>query len=122
MKLEQAFDLFREGVRSGRLAQGYILVAPPKGEGSALAERVLVAHPWLHRLDPLLLSGRIGLAKPDPRLFEHALAALALPAGEVLFVDDRDENVAAAESVGMAGHVFTGIDGLRPVVEAHLGR
>ncbi len=87
-----------------------------------LAERVLAAHPWLQRLDPLLLSGRIGLAKPDPRLFEHALGALGLPAGEVLFVDDRDENVAAAESLGMAGHVFTGIDGLRPVVEAHLGR
>ena len=87
-----------------------------------LAERVLVAHPWLQRLDPLLLSGRIGLAKPDPRLFAHALEALGAPAGEVLFVDDRDENVAAAESVGMAGHVFTGIDGLRPVVEAHLGR
>jgi FMN phosphatase YigB (HAD superfamily) len=41
--------------------------------------------------------------------------------GECLFVDDRPENVAAAEAVGMRGHVFAGAPALREaLVEAGL--
>ncbi|GAB95025.1 putative hydrolase of the HAD superfamily [Kineosphaera limosa] len=87
-----------------------------------LAERVLVSFDWLARFEPLILSGRTGLAKPDPRLFERAVEATGVAAGDILFIDDRLENVEAAQSVGLQGHVFIGIDDLRPVIERALGR
>ena len=62
-----------------------------------LAERYSVAD----RFARILNSARLGMAKPDPAIFEHLLQQLALPPGEVVFVDDRAENVTAAASLGM---------------------
>jgi putative hydrolase of the HAD superfamily len=43
----------------------------------------------------------------------------AAPA-DFLFVDDREENVRAAQAVGMTGHVFTGLGELAEAVNAWL--
>jgi putative hydrolase of the HAD superfamily len=56
----------------------------------------------LHRyFDGFLSSCYLGLRKPDPRMFSLALEVLQRKAGEVAFVDDREQNCAAAQSVGM---------------------
>lgn len=47
-------------------------------------------------------SCEIGLAKPDPAYFEKAVAMIGAEPGEVLFVDDKQENVDGARSVGLA--------------------
>jgi HAD superfamily hydrolase (TIGR01509 family) len=60
-----------------------------------------------------VISGRIGLAKPDPRIYRHLLETHGLAAGEVLFVDDRAANVEAAAAVGIEGLLFEGAVGLR---------
>lgn len=57
-------------------------------------------------LDPALFevtltSTALGLAKPDPRAFHAAAAALRLPPAACAIVDDLAENVAAARSIGM---------------------
>lgn len=44
----------------------------------------------------------LGLAKPDPDYFRRVLEMLAMPAHEVLFVDDNPENITAARELGMA--------------------
>jgi putative hydrolase of the HAD superfamily len=50
----------------------------------------------------VLISGEVGLAKPDARLFALALAALELPAGRVLHVgDDLARDVAGAHAAGL---------------------
>ncbi len=68
----------------------------------------------------ILVSGSEKLVKPDPAIYRLALDRFALEAGQCLFVDDRPENVAGAQSIGMAGHVFTGAEGLRATL-ADLG-
>ncbi|MFC8435813.1 HAD family hydrolase [Streptomyces sp. NPDC057253] len=84
------------------------------------ADAFLAAQPWLHDLDHLAFSGRIGAAKPDPAAFRHCVVALRSAPADFLFVDDREENVRAAQAVGLNGHVFDGQDELTAAVDAWL--
>ncbi len=54
----------------------------------------------------IIVSGDEKLVKPDPAIYQLALYRFGLAAGEGLFVDDRLENVQAAEANGFAGHHF----------------
>jgi putative hydrolase of the HAD superfamily len=60
-----------------------------------------------------LSSCYLGLRKPDIEIYEKALDILGRPAGRVLFIDDRIENVAAAVKAGMQGIKFDGEQQLR---------
>ncbi len=73
--------------------------------------------PWLDRFTVRGFSCRIGSAKPEPAAYRWCIRELGLPAEEILFVDDRPENVRAAREVGLQGHVFTSVEGLRAVLE-----
>ncbi|HKN96084.1 MAG TPA: HAD family phosphatase [Pseudonocardiaceae bacterium] len=53
--------------------------------------------------DPVVISGTVGLRKPDPAIFELLLERLGVPAGRTAFVDDVKPNVAAADGLGMHG-------------------
>jgi len=72
------------------------------------ADAFLAAQPWMRNLDYLAFSGKINAAKPDPAAFHHCVTALHAAPADFLFIDDRAENVRAAQAIGMAGHVFTG--------------
>ncbi len=61
----------------------------------------------------VFVSCRLGVRKPDPGFFELMLDAVARPAHECLFVDDRRANCAAAAAVGLPAHCFDGAEGLR---------
>lgn len=52
---------------------------------------------------PAVISGQVGLRKPDPRIYQLVLDGLSLPAGRVVFVDDAPVNIDAAETLGMRG-------------------
>ncbi|MGZ5418253.1 MAG: HAD family hydrolase [Nocardioides sp.] len=72
--------------------------------------------------DDTFYSFELGVAKPDPAYFSAILSRLALPAGEVLFVDDSAANVESAQGVGLRAeqwHVDEGIDALRERLRAH---
>jgi putative hydrolase of the HAD superfamily len=72
--------------------------------------------------DDTFYSFELGVAKPDPAYFSAVLSRLALPAGEVLFVDDNAANVQSARDVGLRAeqwHVDEGIDLLRERLLAH---
>lgn len=61
--------------------------------------------------DPLVISAVIRVMKPDPAAYHAVLDRLERPAHETIFVDDRLENVRAAQSLGMFGiHYRDGID------------
>lgn len=51
--------------------------------------------------DEIILSCDIGVTKPHERAFEIAAERLGVEPGECVFIDDRPENVAAAQHVGM---------------------
>ena len=68
-------------------------------------------HAWLDLFEVRGFSCRIGAAKPERKAFEWCRDRLG--DDDILFVDDKLENVEAAREIGMYGHHFTGIDGLR---------
>lgn len=57
-------------------------------------------------VEEIVYSHEIGIAKPDPRAFEAACSGLNVLPENCLFIDDVAVNVAAAEAVGMQGHLF----------------
>ncbi|GAB3468854.1 HAD family hydrolase [Actinophytocola sediminis] len=69
--------------------------------------------PWADLFRHRFFSARLGLTKPDPRIFERVCAQLGARPADVVFVDDREVNVAAAAELGMRAVRFTGIDRLR---------
>lgn len=73
-------------------------------------------HSWLKHFQVCAFSCRIGHAKPEPGAYRWCLDALGAEPGGVLFVDDREENIRAAEAVGVRGHLFTTPARLREVL------
>jgi putative hydrolase of the HAD superfamily len=59
------------------------------------------------------VSGELGLLKPDAAIYTHVLADLGITAATAVFIDNREPNVAAAQALGITGHVFTVIPDLR---------
>ena len=66
----------------------------------------------------IVVSGAERLVKPDRAIYDLALTRFGLPAAELIFIDDREDNVAGAEAAGMRGHLFRDAATLR----AELGR
>ncbi len=62
-----------------------------------LTERWKVADAF----DDMVISAEVGIAKPDPRIYNLALERLGVPAGEAVFVDDFVENIEAARTLGL---------------------
>lgn len=57
--------------------------------------------------DTVVLSGEVGMRKPEQAIFLHAAQTLGLPPDECVFVDDMPANVAAAQALGMTGVLHT---------------
>ncbi|MGW4792492.1 HAD family hydrolase [Nonomuraea sp. NPDC004297] len=53
--------------------------------------------------DDVVSSARVGVAKPDPRIYEIAAGRAGVAPERCLFVDDRLPNVEAARRLGMTG-------------------
>lgn len=62
---------------------------------------------FLTEFDRTFVSGRMGVIKPDPAIFASVEAELGLRGDAILFTDDREANVAAAEARGWRTHLFT---------------
>lgn len=100
----------------------YLLVEELRGRGMRVALLSNV-DPHLGQLvrrfgmykpfDPCLLSHEVGMEKPDPRIYELLLGRLALPAEEVVFIDDKPENVEAARRAKIDAIPFTSEVALR---------
>ena len=60
----------------------------------------------------VVVSGEEKLVKPDPRIYHVAIERFGLDPEHTIYIDDRIDNVRAAEQLGMAGHHFTGADKL----------
>ncbi|MFF0094693.1 HAD-IA family hydrolase [Streptomyces canus] len=58
-------------------------------------------------------TARLGVAKPDPRVYRIAAEAVAATAERCLFIDDTEANVTAARKAGMAALHYRGLDELR---------
>lgn len=63
--------------------------------------------PLAHHFEHLLFSCALKSAKPDPECFQATLAVLGAEPGDVIFLDDRPDNVVAAAALGMVSFQFT---------------
>ncbi|WP_353116102.1 HAD-IA family hydrolase [Microbacterium sp.] len=70
--------------------------------------------------DPICYSHEQGVNKPDPRAYLLALERMGAEPGEVFFVDDREESIAGAASVGVRGILHRGNAETIAAVEAFL--
>lgn len=83
--------LRRRGLRLG-------LVSNCSAQAGAVVERIGLAE----RFDVLVLSCAVGVAKPDPAIFEHACRALGVRPAECMFVaDGAFTELDAAKALGM---------------------
>ncbi|MFE3447303.1 HAD family hydrolase [Nonomuraea sp. NPDC059194] len=56
---------------------------------------------WDDVFDAIVISGEIGMRKPEPRIFLHALDLIGLSGPECVFIDDVEVNIAAARELGI---------------------
>ena len=86
------------------------------GAGSlpaAAAPRTARRFPFLERFRGIVVSGELGVMKPDARIFHHLTETHALDAKDCLFIDDSLKNVAGARAAGLQALHFTAPDALR---------
>ncbi|KJS25655.1 MAG: HAD family hydrolase [Hyphomonadaceae bacterium BRH_c29] len=75
--------------------------------------------PLLTRFRHTVVSGDIGLVKPDPAIFAHTLRMLGDPApSDVFFIDDSEKNILAANALGFRTHLFRSAEGLEAALVA----
>ncbi|HVR11680.1 MAG TPA: HAD family phosphatase [Thermoanaerobaculia bacterium] len=89
---------------------------------SEFVRSILQRHQLETAFDAIVVSSEVRSAKPDNRIYELMLAALAVPASTALMIDDNPDNVAGAISVGMQGIVFTSIEQLETAMSKALAR
>ncbi len=68
--------------------------------------RTRAKFPILGHFHAIVISGEIGVVKPDRRIFDHLLETQRLAASECLFIDDVAENVAGARAAGLSALQF----------------
>lgn len=92
-----------------------LLSNAPDELADAITELPIAAH-FRH----LIFSCQLKSAKPDPECYARALARLGARADEVIFIDDRGENVAAAAALGLQAVHFTSASEARAAVTERL--
>ncbi|QDX28003.1 HAD family phosphatase [Sphingomonas suaedae] len=65
------------------------------------------------RFRDVVVSGDEKRVKPDPAIYNLALARFGLEPGEAVFVDDNAANVAGAEALGIRSVLFSDVDDTR---------
>jgi len=89
--IDWAQRLQRTGIRTGILSN----------IGDAMTEGLLKTLPWLNGFYHCTWSYALRLAKPEIAIYQAASAALDTPAVQILFIDDKQENIEAAREAGM---------------------
>jgi putative hydrolase of the HAD superfamily len=85
---------------AGRLQRAGIRTAILSNIGDCMAQGVAAKFAWLSGFDPCIWSYALRLAKPDPAIFLETSAALNAVPANILFLDDREDNIAAASALG----------------------
>lgn len=86
-----AEQLQRAGVRTAVLSN----------IGDAMAKGVTARLEWLRRFEQCVWSYALRMAKPEAAIFRRTAEMLEVEPAHILFVDDKEENIAAARAVGM---------------------
>lgn len=94
--LDWVAALHRHGFRTG------ILSNMP----DAMAEGICAQFDWITNFDHAVWSHALKLRKPQPEIYRAAIEGLNTPAENILFLDDKPENIQAAEEAGIQGILY----------------
>lgn len=61
----------------------------------------------------IVISSEVGMIKPQPEIFKHALAKLGVEPAESIFIDDNPKNVEPASRLGIHGICYSDLPSLR---------
>ena len=74
-------------------------------------------YPIFRLMDGIVVSGEEHTMKPRPEIYRILLDRYALNSSESVFIDDNPDNIAAAETFGIKGIVFSSVGDLRTKLE-----
>ena len=79
-------------------------------------------HRHWDRFRGIVVSGEIGMVKPDPEIFHHLAQRYDLIPAETVFIDDHLPNIESARRLGFRTIHFADADQCRVELETHLPR
>jgi len=65
---------------------------------------------FLSDFDVQVFSYQIGAIKPDPKIFQALIGKSGCQPSEIIFADDKQENVDSAKSLGINAFLYTSFD------------
>ena len=77
-------------------------------------------YPFLKDFDGKIISGRDCLIKPDPAIYELAISRFDLIPEETLFIDDRLDNIQAAQNLNFQTIHLTDPSVIQDLIEPYL--
>jgi len=89
-----------------RLKQAGIRIGILSNIGDAMEQGVRAKFPWVEGFTHATWSHRLKMRKPEPEIYAAAAKGLGVAPAEVLFIDDREDNIAGAQAAGMQGVVY----------------
>lgn len=92
---------------AGQLQRAGIRTAVLSNIGDAMAKGIAARLKWLKGFERCIWSYELELAKPDPEIFRRTVAMLEIAPERILFIDDKQENVAAAAGTGMSALLYS---------------
>jgi putative hydrolase of the HAD superfamily len=115
-------DLFRDAAADPRMVDLVRRVGDSYRTG--LLSNASDLLPWLLRerygldglFDVKVISALVGVAKPDPAIYRVLLERLGTRPESTVFVDDREQNIAAAAALGIRAIRFEGYETVIPAL------
>jgi putative hydrolase of the HAD superfamily len=74
------------------------------------------AHPFLQEANGKVISAKENCMKPESKIYTTLLDRYSLDPKECYFIDDREENINAAQQLGIDGHVFHSAQHLQDIL------
>jgi len=93
---------------AGRLQLAGVRTGVLSNIGDCIGEGIVARLPWLTKFDHCTWSYVLNLAKPDPEIYRKTAEALNATPEEILFIDDREENIVAAKALGFQTQLYSG--------------
>jgi putative hydrolase of the HAD superfamily len=99
--LNQPMLAWARSLQQANIATGILSNMPGPMETGLRAR-----YPWIDEFTHNTWSHAVNLAKPEPAIYRHAAEGIRAAPANILFLDDRTENIEAAVTIGMQAILY----------------